>query len=692
VTQGWDDCGLLAFAFHPDFNRTGKRFVYVWYHYSPAPVVDPARPPSFTPGYDRLSRFTVPEGSLVADRNSEQVLINQFDHNLWHEGSGMAFGPDGFLYLSVSDEGAANDFYNNTQTIRGKIFSGVLRIDVDQDPVRSHPIRRQPLPESDLPPGWTENSYTTNYFIPNDNPFVDPGGNQLEEFWAVGLRNPHRMTLDSVTGRFWIGDVGQDTWEEVDILERAANYQWSYMEGSHPVKDKTKPNDFIGVERPPIYEYEHGPMGNCIIGGYVYRGTQFTKELGGKYIFGDNGSGRLWAMTWNGTDPPTVNYLCNMPPGVNYTGLSSFGIDDKNELYMLKMGRPSKIFKLVRADTPRQPISAEVKLPQHLSDVRAFTDLAHLEPAAGIIPYDVNSPLWSDGATKKRWIALPENQKITFSANDSFSFPAGTVFIKNFDLTVNETNGASRRLETRLLVRNASGGVYGVTYKWRSDGMDADLLSAALTENISVTNASGVRTQSWYYPGPMDCLACHNPNAGSVLGVNARQLNGPFTYAPTGVTDNQLRTWNHLGLFTTAYDNASLTNLPRLVHVDDTNYPPEYRVRSYVDANCAQCHRPNGVAGYFDGRFSTPLAKQRLVDGPLANTLGDANARVIKPRDLSKSVLYARINRTGALQMPPLARNVVNTNAVNAVTEWINSLPRAADSAPARPVTKSFNK
>jgi len=686
VTQGWDDCGLLAFAFHPDFNRPGaaKRFVYVWYHYSPAPIVGPERPSSFTPGYDRLSRFTVPEGSLIADRNSEQILINQFDHNLWHEGSGMAFGPDGFLYLSVSDEGAAYDYYNNTQTIRGKIFSGVLRIDVDQNPARSHPIRRQPLQESTLPAGWTQNNYTTNYFIPNDNPFLDPAGGQLEEFYAVGLRNPHRMTLDPVTGHFWIGDVGQDTWEEVDLLERAANFQWGYMEGFHPVPNKTKPapKDFIGIERPPVYEYEHGPTGNCIIGGYVYRGKEFASDLEGKYIFGDNGSGRLWALTWNGKNPPSVQYLCNMPPGFNYTGLSSFGIDEKNEIYMLKMGRPSKIYKLRSAGTGDKPVSISYKLPTRLSDLHAFTDLAGLIPAAGIIPYGVNAPLWSDGALKQRWIAVPRNERVAFSPTGNFSFPAGTVFIKNFNLIVNETSGATRRLETRFIVRDSNGGVYGITYKWRPDGSDADLVSAPMTENIQITTTHGERTQTWYYPGPLDCLVCHNPNSGRVLGVNARQLNGPFTYA-TGVTDNQLRTWNHIGLFN-AQDEASLTNAPRLVAVDDTRYPLEYRVRSYLDSNCAQCHQPNGAAGYFDARFSTPLAEQRLIDGPLANSLSDPDARVISPGDLSNSVLYERINRVGALQMPPLARNVVNTNAVNAVAEWIKSLPRQS-----RPVKKT---
>jgi uncharacterized repeat protein (TIGR03806 family) len=680
VTQGWDDCGLLSFAFHPDFNRPGasKRYVYVWYHYSPAPVLGPERPSSFTPGYDRLSRFTVPEGSLVADRKSEQILINQFDHNLWHDGGGMAFGPDGFLYLSISDEGASFDYYNNTQTIRGKMFSGVLRIDVDEDPKRSHPIRRQPLPATDLPRGWTANSYTTNYFIPNDNPFLDPDGGVLEEFWAVGLRNPHRMTLDPATGRFWIGDVGQDLWEEVDVLERAANFQWCYMEGLHPVPNKVKPKNLIGIEKPPIYEYGHGRVGNCVIGGYVYRGKQFANELEGKYIFGDNGSGRIWAMTWNGKDPPSVNYLCNMPPGVNYTGLSSFGIDEKNELYMLKMGRPSKIYKLVSAGANGEPPEVSSKVSPRISQLHAFTDLAHLVTAPGIIPYGVNSPFWSDGALKQRWIALPANEHITFSATDGFSFPAGTVFIKNFDLTVNETNGATRRLETRFLVREENGGVYGVTYKWREDGSDADLVSSPVTENINITTAAGVRTQTWYYPGPLDCLACHNPNAGNVLGVTARQLNGPFTYTATGVTDNQLRTWNHLGLFTSPQDENSLRNVPRLVSVDDTNYPIEYRARSYLDANCAQCHRPNGVGGYFDARFSTPLAEQRLVDGPLANSMGDPSARVVKPGDVSKSALYARINRLGNLQMPPLARNVVNTNGVAVIAEWIKSLPSAS--------------
>jgi glucose/arabinose dehydrogenase len=117
VTQGYDDCGLMGMAFHPEFRQVGstnRGFVYVYYQYSPAPTSGPGRPPSATPGYNRLSRFTVPDGSMVVDPASELILINQFDRHVWHNGGGMFFGPDGFLYLTNGDEGAANDSYNQT--------------------------------------------------------------------------------------------------------------------------------------------------------------------------------------------------------------------------------------------------------------------------------------------------------------------------------------------------------------------------------------------------------------------------------------------------------------------------------------------------------------------------------------------------------------------------------------------------
>lgn len=305
-----------------------------------------------------------------------------------------------------------------------------------------------------------------------------------------------------------------------------------------------------------------------------------------------------------------------------------------------------------------------------------------MEPADGLIPYSVITPLWSDGAVKTRWMALPEKTKIHFATAGEWQFPAGTVFVKTFQLPVDDTNPQIlRRLETRLLVRDTNGYVYGASYKWRTDHSDADLVTAGITEPIKIKTATGTRTQNWFYPGRQDCLTCHTTASGGVLGIKTRQLNGDFEY-PDGVTDNQLRAWNHIGLFDTRLDEDDIPRFARLVAVTNTAAPLELRARSYLDANCAQCHRPGGVEAFFDIRFDTPLEKQGLINGPVANPLGISGAKIIVPGDVSKSVLFHRVNMVGDGQMPPLARNVTDTNAVAVLAAWIHSLSRVAPSLP----------
>jgi uncharacterized repeat protein (TIGR03806 family) len=682
-TQGYEDCGLICFAFHPEWRQAAspnRGYCYVWYQYTTNRLFPPPggdRPDAYYGTWMRLSRFTVPDGQVVVDPASEQVLINQFDRHMWHGGGAMFFGPDGFLYLTVGDEGGIDDEFNQSQRINGGLFSGVLRIDVNRDPSKSHPIRRQPQSPVGSPP-----SYTQNYYIPNDNPWLDPGGSILEEFFAIGLRSPHRMTYDAATGRIWEGDIGQNQREEINLIEKGGNYQWAYMEG-FTNGPHAKPAPLTGVDKPPVYDYVRDFGDTCVIGGYVYRGSELP-ELQGKFIFGDNTSGRIWALTYNGASPPTVTYLCNIPPGNDYTGLSSFGLDRNNEIYALQMGTSGKVWKLSRTGGPT------VSAPALLSQTGAFANTTNLTPASTLVPYDVNSPLWSDAAMKTRWMAVPNDgapytasEQIAFAPTGEWSFPNGTVFVKHFELATNDTNpNLRRRLETRLLVRDTNGTVYGLTYKWRTNNSDADLLTDSLSENIVITTPSGTRTQTWFYPSPQDCLSCHTPNAGHVLGVKTRQLNGDFTYPSTGITDNQLRALNHVGLFTPVLNETNIPNYTKLVKVTDTNATLETRVRSYLDANCAQCHRPGGVQGNWDGRFDTPLASQNIINGPVFNSLGVTNAREVAPGSLSRSIMYLRVNTNTALKMPPLARNVVDTNAVTALAAWINSIVAGALPSP----------
>jgi uncharacterized repeat protein (TIGR03806 family) len=323
----------------------------------------------------------------------------------------------------------------------------------------------------------------------------------------------------------------------------------------------------------------------------------------------------------------------------------------------------------------QMPERADGMFPRLLSETGVFRDAAHFVPGDALIPYDLIVPFWSDGATKTRWVSVPDDQKLKFAPTGEWVFPRGTVFVKTFELATNETKpNLKRLLETRLLVCDETGGVYGVTYKWRADNRDADLLETNLSEPITIRTATGVRTQVWYYPSRQDCLVCHTANAGFVLGVKTRQLNRDFTYA-SGVADNELRAWNHIGLFGTNLDEVDLKNLPTLANAADLSRSLEDRARSYLDANCANCHRPGGTVAYFDARYDTPLAQQNLINGRVLIDQRIDGARVIAPNDIWRSILFMRANTTEAFKMPTLARNTIDGQGMALLRQWIESLP-----------------
>ncbi len=652
--------GFQNAAFHPDFGKgLGKDFIYVYYvHKTTNEDTD-----FNAPYYDRLSRFTWTGTSF--DPDSELIMINQYDTAKGHDGSGMTFGNDGFLYVTIGDEGTQNaQATPHTQKIDDRFRSGVWRIDVDEiGGDVSHPIRRQP--SSDNVPVGSPNSYTQGYYVPNDNPWVNPDGSVLEEFYAIGLRNPFRMTLDSPTGNLWLGDVGGGQVEEIDLLDKPGlNFQWNYKEGLQDGFSDV-PSPIIGEERIPIFEIQRS-QANAVIGGYVYHGAQIP-ELEGKYIFANNGGGEIYSLTHTGGNTSSGIELIANAGGTTFDGVSSFGFDQDDELYVLKLsnGTPGggKIFRLSTVDSSNEPT-----FPETLSETGIFVNMQDLIPANGIVPYGVNVPFWSAGTTKKRWVAIPtdgqvdsDTERISYSETGPWGFPIGTVFIKHFE------HPDGQKLETRLWIRGESGDWFGSTYRWRENGLDADLLLDGAEEELTIEN----ETFSYLYPSSAQCNNCHNQNSGWVLGFNTRQLNKDNFYPSTGRTSNQLETLAHLGLIPEVDENNVLTSVP----LADNGQSLEIRARSYLDSNCAHCHLPGNTRATFDTRLGTALPLQNLINGDIIEGLGADDPKVIRPQDISNSILFHRMNSIETnIAMPPLAKGRIDMEAVRLIENYINSL------------------
>lgn len=655
------ESGTLGLAFHPGY-ATNRQF-FVFYSLNSYTTAQG------TGRHQRVARFTADAvNTNFAPLASEAVLFTQFDDAGNHNGGDLHFGPDGYLYVSLGDEGNQNDVQENTQTIRKDFYSGILRLDPDKRP-------------GNVPPTFhPAQEGVTNYWVPVDNPWVVaplPGetnstGNARTEFYAVGLRNPWRMSFDPATGWLWVADVGGSLREELNIVTNGGNYGWAYREGFSAGPKAILSNSFPGaILSNPFFDYGRGTTatntGNSVTGGLVYHGAAIP-ALSNAYVFADYVSGNVWALRYNGTTVSDYQLL------FQDTGLVAFGRDPANGDVLICDISPSTVKRLIV-----NPDYAGAFPPVFLTQVGAFTNLSTLTPHAGIVPYQVNVPFWSDNALKKRWFTVPNtNAQITWTPEGNWSFPTGAVWIKHMDLVTNEATGQGRRLETRFLVKN-SGGAYGLTYRWGTSTTQATLVEQnGQDEVIIVWNASGVqRNQTWRFPSRAECMICHTPEGGFALGFNTPQLNCLNTYTnfhrATGNTDNQLRALNNVGYLNPPV--ANLNVLPALAHPTNTAYSLEYRVRSYLQANCAQCHQPGGTGlGSFDARVLTPLSLAGYINGPLNNNLGNPSARVIVPGSTNNSMLHSRVfNTNAATRMPPLGGNLRDSNSVVLLNAWINS-------------------
>jgi len=657
VTKRDSESGLLGLAFHPNF--ASNRYFYVFYS------------TGIGGRQQRVSRFTAhPTNPNMALASSELILISQADRRDNHNGGDLHFGPDGYLYISVGDEGGANDEYDNGQTITKNLFAGILRIDVDKKPGNISPTHHPAIP--------TDNG-VARFSIPIDNPFVHTsvGGDwdgtyngimvdDLEsvrrEFYATGLRNPWRMSFDPQSGELWCGDVGQAGREEINIIERGGNYGWAFREGSIAgPKHSRMPSGFLDqFHNPPVWDYSRGTgalQGYSVTGGRFYHGTRIP-ALTGKYIFADYAASRVWSLQRNETGPPTVTRIASR------SGITAFGSDPSNQDILLADYSQGRILRLVSNTVTGQ-------FPATLSDTGLFADLDDLSPAPGLIPYQINLPFWSDHSVKRRWFMIPDGtSRLTWAKDDPWTLPTGMIWVKHFDMEMVRGNPATlKRIETRLLVRDTTG-VYGVSYHWNDEGTEASLASDMGEDfNLEITANGQSSTQRWRIPGRGECRICHTPQAGHALSFNTRQLN--ITGFIARLHGNQLELLDEHGFFTNSPGSANL--LPRHVRPDEEQFSREARVRSYLEVNCSNCHRDGGgTPGEWDGRIELPLAETGLIGGIPLNNGGDPHQRLVVSGEPSRSVLVHRTAASnGFTRMPPLGSNVIDQDGVNLLTAWI---------------------
>lgn len=686
-TQSSEDQGFYSLVFHPEFGQVGSPnadYVFVCYNHKPA-----LSGADSNHSFWRVSRFTWQTASGTLNPSSEFVLMNQYDRCRWHNGGAMFFDNDGFLNITCGDGGdsgegggltGADGALSRTQRLDGGLFSGVFRIDVNNDPAKSHAIRRQPQSPTNKPAGWPASS-TQGYGIPNDNPWQNPNGSILEEYHSLGLRSPHTAHYDPVTEEIWIGDVGEGQREEMTRLPMGGNGQWGFMEGTIGGPGVT-PSPIIGSSIAPVIDYNRS-TGTCIIGGMRYRGTKWDSLLGGKLLYGDHVRGRIWTAALDaGGGAPVIEEIVDGFPTGNKAGLANFFTGSDGEVYLMCVNGTNQA-----GGTIRKLTSAGISLepPPLLSQTGVFTDMATLATAQGVIPYDVANPLWSDAAAKKRWIILPNDgthdtaaEDIAFSEEGNWVFPAGTVFVKHFELPVDERNPSIlHRLETRFIICTEEGGKYGVTYRWNAAGTDAELLTSGASDDIEVTLQDGsTETRHWDFPSRADCLLCHNAAAGQALGLRTHSLNKGFFYELTGRNANQVATFNALGMFDGSLTASQLENYIEARSLDDETAPIEHRVRSYLDSNCSHCHRPGATVDFFDARLGTPLNVQGLINGIIQGhfNLGP-DGRYLKPGDKDLSAVHVRMANVGnGAAMPPLAKNLVDQKAVDLLQDYLESL------------------
>jgi uncharacterized repeat protein (TIGR03806 family) len=634
---GSEQWGLISFAFDPKFRENGR--IFVLYNGNDS---DPLIPLDQTQAVSRVSRFTLDPSDpqkLRFDPASEKVLIEQPQLAWPHHFDHLAFGGDGMLYISAGD-GTPNSSQNiylspaqDTFSLNGK----VLRLNVD-------------VPDS----------AQRGYAIPASNPFAS-GQDGLPEIYAYGFRNPWRFSFDSETGSLWLGDVGDATWEEINRVENGKDYGWSTWEGARcRIAEKCGAAGDQAV--PPIETFRKvAGQPVAIIGGYVYRG-QNIPGLYGKYIYGLYPQNLYYAISVDDNDQLISREQILLGATAS---LSSFFTDPQGELYgVVHGGSGAGVYRLAATT------AASANIPAKLSLTGCVNPSSPKFPAPSLIGYGVNAELWSDNASKLRWLAIPDGTTIKVLPDGDFDFPAGSVLMKSFSFD-------GILYETRLLKRHNDGTWAGYSYRWNDAQTDADLVPVE-----GGTKWVPSRKFNWQYPSRVQCMVCHTSQANVALGPEVRQFNRVYG------NGHQLANLQAMGMLDPAAGlTAPVHDLPSLA-VNGAHVPIAIRARSYLHANCSSCHRgpESGLRTAIDLRFDPlnvdPSSVPPEAQGGPATTnicnvppsigdLGIAGAMLLTPRDETRSIVYRRMQLRGLNQMPSLGTQLVHAGGLDRIRAWI---------------------
>src|SRR6266567_975810 len=468
-----------SLAFHPKFPENG--FLFVCY----------VEPEGQTNG-SHVSRFTVRASNPPAlDGSSEKIILRWFSGG--HNGCTLAFGNDGFLYISTGDGSGPDppdERFKTGQNIND-LLACILRFDVERA------------------------EGTNAYAIPRDNPFVKTPGARPEAY-AFGLRNVWRMSVDRATGDLWAGDVGWEQWEMIYRVKAGGNYGWSLIEGPNThVRTDVTPGP--GPILPWLVALPHSEAAS-VTGGRVYHGQNLPK-LRGAYVYGDWETGKFWALRHQGERLVSNDELC-------HTTLKpvSFAEDSQGEVLVLDYN--GGIYNL----TPNTAPTSNLAFPRRLSQTGLFQALSTLTPAPGVVPYRINAGMWSDYTRAERLLGVPGKGVIVTAdgrrviSGQMWDFPSNTVFSRTLTLELQRGQpSSSRRIETQLLHFDGKGW-NPYTFRWNKAQTEADLVPAQGTNDLfTVTDAAapgGRRDVPWRFAGRartwlhVNCAGCHRFGAG----------------------------------------------------------------------------------------------------------------------------------------------------------------------------------